>query len=72
MAHALNASTLSANTSTDAAPKKGVFARLFDAMVASRYHSAARELRRHDALLKGLESNSGVSAWTLPFQSDSK
>lgn len=68
MAHALNATALSA--SAPAAAKKGFFARLLDAMIASRYESAARELRRHDALMKGFHRASDVSVASLPFETD--
>ena len=76
MAHALNASRITAPLAAPAdkaAPgTPSIFTRLYNAMVEARYQSALREIRRHEAMVKGFEATSGVSAWTLPFQSDAK
>ena len=69
MAHALNGSFFPA-TAEKAQPRiRPFFARMLDRMVESRYQTALRELRRHEALVGGFASLDGAPDHsTLPFK----
>lgn len=70
MAHALNASMISAAAEPSKPVKRSFFSRLADAMIESRYHAAMRELRRHQNLTSGLSAHDGETGFDmLPFRS---
>ncbi len=72
MAHALNASMISAAADTAKPAKPSFFNRLLNAMAESRYQSAMRELRRHQNLTNGLAAYDGETGFDiLPFRSAS-
>lgn len=70
MAFAFDSSLASGRVASAAAPKKasGFFTRWFDALIQAREQSAARQVRRHMALLASDTARGAFDSRSLPFQ----